>query len=69
MLFAARVIQIGVELYLNRQSDTPRVIPQAEVMQHPFTVLSFGLMLGYLAWYSYGLLRWRRTQQPLPGQE
>ena len=33
-------------------------------MQHPLTVVPFGLMLGYLAAYSIGLLRWRSTQQP-----
>jgi hypothetical protein len=63
MLFAARVLQIGVEFYVNRQSEQPRVINQAEVLQHPLTVLPFGLMLGYLAAYSVGLLRWRMAQK------
>ncbi len=64
MLFAARVLQIGVEFYINRQSEQPRAINATEVMQHPLTVVPFGLMLGYLAAYSIGLLRWRSTQQP-----
>jgi len=63
MLFAARVLQIGVEFYVNRQSEHPRVINQAEVLQHPLTVIPFGLMLGYLAAYSIGLLRWSMAQK------
>ena len=63
MLFTARVMQIGVEFYVNRQSDHPRVINSTEVLQHPLTVIPFGLLLGYLAAYSIGLLRWRSTQK------
>lgn len=63
MLFAARVLQIGVEFYVNRQSEHPQIINSTEVMQHPLTVIPFGLLLGYLAAYSIGLLRWRRAQQ------
>lgn len=64
MLFAARVLQIGVEFYVNRQSEHPKIINQLEVMQHPLTVLPFGLLIGYLAAYSIGLLRWRTTHKP-----
>lgn len=63
MLFSARVLQIGVEFYANRQSEHPRAINPMEVLQHPLTVIPFGLMLGYLAAYSIGLLRWRSTQK------
>lgn len=63
MLFAARVLQIGVEFYLNRQSAQPRAIPASEALQHPLTVVPFGLMLGYLAVYSIGLLRWHMAQK------
>jgi len=63
MLFAARVLQIGVEFYINRQSDHPQVINQAQVLQDPLTVIPFGLLIGYLAAYSIGLLRWRKTQK------
>ncbi|MGW8390282.1 hypothetical protein [Pseudoduganella sp. HUAS MS19] len=63
MLFVARVLQIGVEFYINRQSAAPRVINRVEVLQHPLTVLPFGLMLGYLAAYSIGLLRWSMAQK------
>ena len=64
MLFAARVLQIGVEFYVNRQSEHPKIINQLEVMQHPLTVIPFGLLIGYLAAYSIGLLRWRMAQKP-----
>ncbi len=69
MLFAARVLQIGVEFYINRQSEHPRVINQTEVLQHPLTVVPFGLMLGYLAAYSIGLLRWNLAQKKLAEQD
>jgi len=59
MLFVARVMQIGVEFYINRQAATPRVVPTDIVLHHPLTVIPFGLLLGYLAYYSTGLLRWR----------
>ncbi|MCE3261150.1 MAG: hypothetical protein K0R43_229 [Pseudoduganella sp.] len=62
LLFAARVLQIGVEFYINRQSERPQLINSTEVLQHPLTVIPFGLLLGYLAAYSIGLLRWRATQ-------
>lgn len=63
MLFAARVLQIAVEFYINRQSEHPHVINQTEVLQHPLTVIPFGLLIGYLAAYSIGLLRWRMAQK------
>ncbi|WP_035373373.1 hypothetical protein [Pseudoduganella violaceinigra] len=63
MLFAARVLQIGVEFYINRQSEHPRVIQQMEVLQDPLSVIPFGLVLGYLAAYSIGLLRWRKANK------
>jgi hypothetical protein len=69
MLFTARVLQIAVEFYLNRQSDFPKVIAHDEVMQHPATVVTFGLLAGYFALYSIGLIRWRLSHKPLPEQE
>ncbi|MGO4380234.1 hypothetical protein [Pseudoduganella sp. RAF53_2] len=69
MLFLARVLQIAVEFYLNRQSQFPKVISHDEVMQHPLTVITFGLFAGYFAIYSIGMLRWRMNHKALPGQE
>jgi hypothetical protein len=62
ILFAARVLQIGVEFYLNRQLPQPRALPATAALHHPLTVVPFGLLMGYLACYSIGLLRWRRAQ-------
>lgn len=62
MLFVARALQIGIEFYINRQSERPQIINSTAVLQDPVTVIPFGLMLGYLAAYSIGLLRWRNSQ-------
>jgi hypothetical protein len=69
MLFAARVLQIGIELYMNRQSDFPQPITREMVMAHPLSCAAFGLLAGYLATFSTGMLRWRRAQPPLPELE
>lgn len=69
LLFAARVLHIGVELYLNRQSDFPLPITREMVLRHPLSCGAFGLLAGYLATYSIGMLRWRRAQPPLPEME
>ncbi|HEX8603470.1 MAG TPA: hypothetical protein VF774_12565 [Pseudoduganella sp.] len=69
MLFAARVLQIGVELFMNRQSDFPQPITREMVMAHPLSCVALGLLAGYLATYSIGMLRWRRAQPPLPELE
>jgi uncharacterized membrane protein YiaA len=69
MLFLARVLQIAVEFYTNRQSETPHIIHHDQVMQHPATVITFGLLVGYFAVYSIGLIRWRLQQKPLPEQQ
>lgn len=69
MLFAARVLQIGVELYMNRQSEFPQPLTREMVMAHPLSCAAFGLLAGYLATFSIGMLRWRRAQPPLPELE
>ena len=69
MLFAARVLQIGVELYMNRQSEFPQLITRDMVLRHPLSCVAFGLLAGYLATFSIGMLRWRRAQPPLPELE
>jgi len=69
LLFVARVLQIGVEFYINRQSEFPKIILHDAVMQHPTTVIPFGLLAGYFGLYSIGMVRWRLRQKPLPEQE
>jgi hypothetical protein len=55
MLFAARILYIGFEMYANQGSDlaTPRFTDS------PLTMLAVGLTGGYFGTYSAGLLRWR----------
>lgn len=65
LLFIARVMYRGLELYVNSRAPTPVPLPNAAFLEHPLTTLSFGLATGYYAWYGLGLLRWRRRQAPL----
>ena len=69
LLFLARVLQIAVEFYINRQSETPHIIRHDVVMQHPSTVITFGLLVGYFALYSIGMIRWRLQHKALRGEE
>ena len=64
MLFAARVIYRGLELYVNSREAIPVPKPTQDFTQSPLTMLSFGLLAGYYAAYAWGLLRWRRSQKP-----
>lgn len=64
LLFAARVLYRGMELYMNTRIAVPQ--PQADFTQSPLTLLTFGLLAGYYAAYAWGLLRWRRGQAPVP---
>ena len=66
MLFAARVLYRGMELYINSRQLVPQPMPHDAFAQSPLTMLSVGLVIGYFAVYSWGLIRWRRTQKPLP---
>ena len=63
MLFAARLLYRGLELYINSRAAVP--VPQAGFADSPLSMLSFGLMAAYFGSYAWGLLRWRRTQQPI----
>lgn len=69
LLFAARVLHIGVEIYINRQSEVPQPLSQEMVLHHPLSLVPFGLLIAYLAAFSIGMLRWRRAQPALPEVE
>lgn len=56
MLFAARILYIGFEMYANQGSN----LPTPRFTDSPLTMLAVGLTGGYFATYSAGLLRWRR---------
>ncbi len=66
LLFAARVLYRGMELYMNSRTESPHPLTNQDFIQSPFTTLSFGLLAGYFATYAIGLIRWRRSQKPLP---
>ena len=66
MLFAARMLYRGLELYMISRVETPNLMSQTEFVQSPATTVVLGLLAGYCAAYSIGMIRWRRAQQPLP---
>ena len=56
MIFVARILYIGVEIYSNQcKGVTPERLTDS-----PLTMLCVGLTAGYFGCYSAGLLRWRR---------
>lgn len=57
MLFVARIMYIGFEMYANQGSNAPT----PKFTDSPLTLLSLGLVAGYFATYSAGLLRWRHA--------
>lgn len=69
MLFAARMLYRGLELYMVSRVETPNLMSQTEFVQSPATAAVLGLLAGYCASFSIGMLRWRRTQKPLPQPE
>jgi hypothetical protein len=66
MLFAARILYRGLELYMVSRVETPNLMSQTEFVQSPATASLIGLLAGYCASFSIGMLRWRRSQKPLP---
>ena len=71
MVFTARIIYRGLELYMNSREFNPVPMPKPsqDFTQSPLTMLTFGLLAAYYASYAVGLLRWRRTQKPLAAVE
>jgi hypothetical protein len=57
MLFVARLLYRGLELYVNSRAAVPAPLP--DFSQSPLTLLSFGLLAGYFAAQGIALLRWR----------
>jgi hypothetical protein len=55
MLFAARILYIGFEMYANQGSN----LPTPRFTDSPLTMLAVGLTGGYFGTFSAGLLRWR----------
>ncbi|MFL6672181.1 MAG: hypothetical protein ACJ8LG_02680 [Massilia sp.] len=56
MVLVARVLNIGVDIYINQGSNRPT----PGFTDSPLSMLCVGLTCGYFGTYSAGLLRWRR---------
>lgn len=56
MILVARILYLGVEIYANQGKG----LPAPRLTDEPLTMLCVGLTAGYFAWYSAGLLQWRR---------
>ena len=54
-LFFARVAYRVARTY---EATGGFLVPPAEAIKNPFTILVAGLVLGYYSWLSWGLLRW-----------
>ncbi|NYS34814.1 hypothetical protein HZZ02_14080, partial [Streptococcus danieliae] len=67
MLFIARLLYRGMEIYLNTRLDVP--VPPPPFGQSPLTMAAYGLVIGYYAVYAWGLLRWRQRNKPLEAAE
>lgn len=57
MLFLARILYIGVEIFVNQGSGKPT----PRFTEDFLNLLPLGLMAGYFGTYSAGLIRWRRA--------
>ena len=55
MLFTARILYLGFEMYANQGSN----LPTPRFTDSPLTMLTVGLTGGYFATFSAALLRWR----------
>lgn len=67
MLFIARLLYRGMEIYLNTRLDVP--VPPPPFGQSPLTMAAYGMVTGYYAAYAWGLLRWRQRNKPLKAAE
>lgn len=64
MLFIARLLYHGVELYLDSRASFPA--PAQENFAHsPLTLLAFGLLAAYYASHGWYMARWHRHQLAL----
>jgi hypothetical protein len=62
MLFISRLIYRLFEAYLHMHNQ----IPLEDFLGNPLTAVLFGLLTGFYGIFSVSLIRWRRTQKPVP---
>jgi integral membrane sensor domain MASE1 len=59
MVLVARVIYLGIEIYMNQGSNHPN----PRFTDSPITMLCLGMTAAYFATFSAGLMRWRRRKR------
>jgi hypothetical protein len=59
MLLVARVIYLGIEIYMNQGSSRPN----PRFSDSPITMLCVGMTGAYFATFSLGLMRWRQRKR------
>ncbi|KQV33760.1 hypothetical protein [Massilia sp. Root335] len=59
MLLVARVIYLGIEIYMNQGSSHPN----PRFTDSPITMLCLGVTAAYFAAFSAGLMRWRQRKR------
>ena len=62
MLFVSRLIYRLFEAYLHMHEG----LPMEDFLGNPVTAVVVGLLAGYYATYSLLLVRWHKSQKPLP---
>ena len=63
MVLVARVLYLGIEIYMNQGSNQPN----PRFTDSPLTMYCLGLTSAYFAIYSAGLVRWRRQKRKAIG--
>ena len=64
MLLVARVIYLGIEIYMNQGSNHPN----PRFTDRPVTMLCLGMTAAYFATFSAGLMRWRQRKRKEVGK-
>jgi hypothetical protein len=59
MVLVARVIYLGIEIYMNQGSNRPN----PRFTDSPVTMLCLGMTAAYFATFSAGLMRWRQRKR------
>ncbi|MFK3739794.1 hypothetical protein [Massilia sp. TN1-12] len=59
MVLVARIIYLGIEIYMNQGSN----LPNPRITDSPVTMYCLGLTGAYFAAYSFGLMRWRQQKR------
>ena len=59
MLLVARIVYLGIEIYMNQGSNRPN----PRFTDSPVTMVSLGITAAYFATFSAGLMRWRKQKR------